>query len=83
VLAAAQVLGHIDESRANPARWRGWLDKLLPNPKKIGRRDHLPAMPYGDVPVFMGRLRASRSRRASVPFKILTVERSSEVLDMV
>ena len=60
VLDAARVLGHIDENRANPARWRGHLDKLLPNPKKIGERGNHAAMPYQDVPAFMERLKARR-----------------------
>jgi len=32
VLASAQVAGHIDADRPNPARWKGWLDHMLPNP---------------------------------------------------
>ena len=38
VLAAAQVAGHIDPDKPNPARWKGWLDHMLANPKKIGER---------------------------------------------
>jgi hypothetical protein len=40
VLASAQVDGHIHQDRTNPARWRGWLDRKLPNPKKVGERGH-------------------------------------------
>ncbi len=39
VLNRARALGLIDENRANPARWKGHLDQLLPNPKKVGGRD--------------------------------------------
>ena len=34
VLASAQVAGHIDADKPNPARWKGWLDHMLPNPRK-------------------------------------------------
>jgi hypothetical protein len=34
----ARALGHIDADRANPARWRGHLDHLLPPAKKLGVR---------------------------------------------
>ena len=57
VLAAAQVAGHIDADRPNPPRWKGWLDHMLPNPRRIGERGHHPALPYADVPAFMARLR--------------------------
>ena len=53
VLAAAQVAGHIDPDKPNPARWKGWLDHMLPNPRRIGARGHHPALPYADVPAFM------------------------------
>ena len=56
VLASAQVDGHIHSDRTNPARWRGWLDRKLPNPKKIGERGHYTALPYADLPEFMARL---------------------------
>jgi hypothetical protein len=49
VLEAAQALGHIAEDKANPARWKGHLDKLLPKPAKLSR-GHQKAVPYGDVP---------------------------------
>ena len=56
ILASAQVAGHIDPDKPNPARWRGWLDHMLPPPKKIGERGHHAAMPYADLPAFMARL---------------------------
>ena len=43
---------------ANPARWRGHLDKLLPAKGKIAPVKHHAALPYADVPDFMRRLRA-------------------------
>ena len=56
VIEAAQALGHIPEDKANPARWKGHLDKLLPKPVKLSR-GHQQALPYGDVPAFVKRLR--------------------------
>lgn len=66
----------------NPARWKGHLDRLLPARAKVQRVKHHPAMPYGDVPTLMARLReddgeASRALR----FLILTAARTSEVLN--
>src|SRR5262249_58639728 len=40
----------------NPARWKGLLESLLPEKKPNGV-EHLPAMKYADVPLFMARLR--------------------------
>jgi integrase len=81
VLDAARALGHIDPNRANPARWRGHLDKLLPNPRKTGkpRRNH-PAMPYAEVPAFLAKLkRTPGSATKALAFTILTASRSGEV----
>jgi integrase len=83
ILAAAQALGHIDQNRANPARWKGYLDKLLPNPKKIGDRGNHPAMPYADVPAFIAKLKAmSGVAPAALLFTILTAARSGETMGM-
>jgi Arm DNA-binding domain len=60
VLNRARALGLIDENRANPARWKGHLDQLLPNPKKVGqRRGHHAAMRYAEVPAFVATLKAA------------------------
>jgi integrase len=81
VLAAAQALGHIHADKANPARWRGHLDKLLSNPKKTGKpRCNHPAMPYADLPAFMAKLKATPAEAAkALQFVILTGARSGEV----
>ena len=50
VLAAAQVAGWIDPDKPNPARWRGWLDHMLPSPKKIGSHGHHAAIDYRTLP---------------------------------
>lgn len=83
VLASAQVAGHIDPDRPNPARWKGWLDQMLPNPKKVGkRRGHHAAMPYADLPAFMARLAETPGAAAkALAFTILTAARSGEVLN--
>ena len=35
-------------SAENPARWRGHLDKLLPNRRKVRQVKNHPALPQGD-----------------------------------
>jgi integrase len=83
VLAAAQVDGWIEENRANPARWKNWLELKLPNPKKLGERGHHAAMAYAEVPAFMARLKnlPGTSARA-LAFAVLTAARSGEVFGM-
>ena len=64
----------------NPARWRGYLDKLLPKPSKVNKAEHYAALPVGDVGAFMVRLRAAEGRGArALEFAILTAARSGEV----
>jgi integrase len=80
VLDAARVSGHIGRNEANPARWKGHLEKLLPKAKKLARGHHA-AMAYGDVPEFMARLRARPAMAAlALEFAILTAARTSEAL---
>ena len=65
----------------NPARWRGHLDMLLPNPSRVKTVKHHPAMPYTDVPAFMDELADNGSVSAfALRMLILTATRSSEVL---
>jgi integrase len=80
VLDAAQALGHIPEDKANPARWKGHLAKLLPRPAKLSR-GHQKALPYGDVPAFVKLLRSSNGMAAlALEFLILTATRTGETL---
>jgi integrase len=80
IVDAARALGHIDRDRANPARWKGHLELLLPKPKKLARGHHA-AMPYADAPAFVQRLRASTSTAAlALEFLILTATRTGETL---
>jgi integrase len=83
VLASAQVAGHIDPDKPNPARWKGWLDHMLPNPRRLGARGHHAAMPYAHVPAFMTLLSEIDTMASrALMFTILTVARSGETLGM-
>jgi integrase len=83
VIDMARALGHIDADRANPARWKGHLDHLLPPAKKLGVRGHHAAMPYADLPAFMVRLaEIDTTASRALQFLILTCARTSEVLHM-
>lgn len=73
---------------ANPARWRGHLDKLLQKPSKVkklnnnGEEKHHSAMPYADLPAFYGLLKGKGGFSSkALQFLILTACRSSEVLN--
>jgi hypothetical protein len=55
ILNWAKIHGYRDGE--NPARWKGHLDNALPKPSKIAKVTHLAAMPYDDLPGFMGELR--------------------------
>jgi integrase len=80
VLDAAKAQGHIDRNEANPARWRGHLDKLFPKRAKLTRGHHA-AMPYNDVPSFVTGLRDRRATAArALEYCILTATRSGETL---
>lgn len=66
----------------NPARWKGHLDKLLPARSKVQKVKHHPAMPWRDMPDFMGELRSNGSVSASaMTFTILTAARTSEAIN--
>jgi integrase len=76
----ARAKGHIPPNEANPARWRGHLDKLLPKRQKLSRGHHA-AMPYADVPAFLASLREREAFAAmALEFCILTATRTGEVL---
>ncbi len=80
VLDAARARGLIGANEANPARWRGHLDKLLPKRQKLTRGHHA-AMPFADVPQFMASLQKRDAVAAlALEFVILTAARSGEAL---
>ena len=67
-------------SRENPARWNDNLKELLPAPNKIHRVKHLKALPYSELPDFLGKLRNRKGMGArALEFAILTAARSGEV----
>lgn len=68
-----------DHGRSNPARWKGVLDKVLPKPGKVTKREHHAAAPYADVPAIMAALRRKEHMSAyCLRFTILTAARSGE-----
>jgi integrase len=79
VLSAATIKGL--RTGVNPAQWRGHLDCLLPQPKKLQKVKHHPALPFEELPHFIEQLQARRSISAlALEFCILTTSRTSEVL---
>jgi integrase len=74
----AKARGHC--SGENPFRWRGHLDALLPRRARLTRGHHA-AMPFADVPGFMGALKTMQGvTPRALEFTILTAARSGEVL---
>lgn len=71
--------------RRNPARWKGNLKSLLPNPRKVakaaGKLKSHAAPPWRDVPAIMSKLRAKPDVTSALllRFSILTAARSMEV----
>jgi integrase len=65
---------------ANPARWRGHLDKLFARRGKVKPVEHHPALSWQDLPAFMVNLRQRDAVAArAMEFAILTAARSGEV----
>ena len=64
-------------SGENPARWRGHLQAILPDVKRVVA--HQAAIPYQDIPCLMADLTASAANAATVlRFIVLTGARSTE-----
>ena len=79
VLDWAKVRGYREGE--NPARWRGHLDKLLPNRRKVRAVKNHAALPYSKLPAFMAELRERTGVSAkALEFAILTAARTSEVI---
>ncbi len=82
ILNAAQVKGHISKDAANPARWKGHLEILMPKRSSL-LNGHHAAMHYDEVPLFIAKLRSRTAIAAlALEFLILTGSRTSEVLNM-
>jgi integrase len=65
----------------NPARWRGYLARLLPAPAKLARVEHFAAIPMEQVAGFVKELRARVGTSArALEFLILTAARTNEVM---
>jgi integrase len=67
----------------NVARWRGHLRELLPAPKKLqaGRRGHVKALPFDQMPDFVADLRKRKGTAAlAMELLILTATRTGEVI---
>jgi integrase len=80
ILDFAKVSGFRDGA-TNPAAWRGHLDHLLSKPSKVQRIEHYAALPYADMPQFMGELRQRQGVGArALEFLVLTAARSNEVI---
>ena len=77
VLEAAKAKGF--RAGENPARWRGHLDHLLPKRQKLSRGHHA-ALPFTDLPAFIGDLQDRKGTAAlALEFAIYTAARSGEV----
>ena len=81
VLDAARVKGW--RTGENPARWKGHLAGELPQPRKVKRVRHRPALAWQEMGAFMAAL-AARDGIASqaLRFVILTAARTGEVRGM-
>jgi integrase len=65
---------------ANPAQWRGHIEKLLPRPSKVKPVVHHSALPYQDMPEFFTQLQSIETMASRVlQLIILTATRSSEM----
>ena len=78
ILDAAKAQGL--RSGDNPAAWRGNLKELMANPK-TAKRTHHAAVPYDDMPAFVGELRKRNSISAlALEFTILCAARTAETI---
>jgi integrase len=74
----ARARGHC--AGENPFRWRGHLDKLLPQRARLTRGHHA-ALPFAELPAFMPKLRAMQGMAPlALQFLILTTARTGEAL---
>lgn len=63
----------------NPARWKGYLDKMLAAPGKIQEVEHHAALAIDALPAFLAQLRQRNGIGArALEFAILTAARSGE-----
>ena len=80
ILDRAAALGERDRDRINPASWKGNLEHLLPNAKKMQKREHFAALPYTEAPALMAQLRQMHTIGAHcLRLIVLTACRSGEI----
>lgn len=80
VIAAADAAA--GRERLNPARW-DVIGKSLPARAKVAKVEHHAALPWQEIPAFMGRLREQVGNGArALELAILTAARSGEVRGM-
>jgi integrase len=79
VLDWAKVRGYREGE--NPARWRGYLEQLLPPLSRVRRVVHHAALPYAKLPDFLVQLRGQEGIAAlALEFTILTAARTGETM---
>ncbi len=82
ILDWATAHGH--RTGTNPARWRGQLEHILADPRKVAPVSHHAAIPFDELPAVYLRLAAIEGQSArALRFLILTAARSGEVRGMV
>jgi integrase len=65
----------------NPARWRGYLEHVLPQKNKVSKVEHHAALPYPEMPGFMAALREREGTAAqALEFTILCAARTGAVI---
>jgi integrase len=66
----------------NPARWQGLLEHALPGLSEVAKAEHHGALPYVQMPAFMGKLRGDTSVTARcLEFIVLTATRLGEAIN--
>lgn len=79
ILGWAAVHGY--RSEENPARWKGFLDKVYPSPAKLKKVKHFEAVSVEAMPQFMQELKQRSGDSAkALEFLILTASRTNEVI---
>lgn len=79
ILGWAAVHGY--RSEENPARWKGFLDKVYPSPNKLKKVKHFDAITVAAMPHFMRELKERNGDAAkALEFLVLTASRTNEVI---
>jgi len=79
ILGYCAVHGYRGEE--NPARWKGYLDKVYALPEKIKKKKHHTALSVKELPAFIKELKIRQGAAArSLEFLILTASRTNEVI---